>query len=197
MVATVHVFFDFAGTDNTPGTEQDTDGLGPPNLRFKTNDNELIDAADPIPIPTAASNLSFWKQIYLEITAGTFTQLDNVQLYTDGTDFGTGISTFIGDEQPVKTSVSNTGYDVATGTVGTTGDRMDSGTMKHTDITARTDIFTFTSACTKTITIGEAGAIMDAIGESTHYAVIQMDVDSTASPGDLVDETWTYQYDEI
>ena len=52
MVATVHVFFDFAGSDNTPGTQQDTNGLGPPNLRFKTADDATIDAINPIPIPT-------------------------------------------------------------------------------------------------------------------------------------------------
>ena len=198
MVATVHVIFDFAGTDNSPGTMQDTNGLGPPNRRFKTADDATIDAINPIPIPTAGNNFSFWKQIYLEVTtAGGFTQIDNVQYYTDGSNFGTGIATWVGDENPLHSLAATTGYDLATGTVGTTGDRMDSGTMKHTDITARTDAFSFTSGCTRAITISEAGAIINVVNESTNYIVIQMDVTTTASPGDLTDETWTYQYDEI
>ncbi len=38
MVATVVVMFDFGGTDGTPGTQQDTSSLGPPNIRFKDAD---------------------------------------------------------------------------------------------------------------------------------------------------------------
>jgi len=49
----------------------------------------------------------------------------------------------------------------------------------------------------KTVTISEAGAIIDASGETTNYVGAQMDVADTASPGDLADETWTFQYDEI
>jgi len=197
MVATVHVFFDFGGTDNSPGTPQDVDALGPPNLRFKTNDNATIDTVDPIPIVASVTKYSYWKQIYLKVTAGTFTQIDNVKLYTDTTPFGTGIATYIGDEQPLHSSTVTTGYDLATGTPGDTGDRMDSGGNKHTDITARTNIFSFSSAAPKAITISESGSKMDAIGETTNYAVVQMEVIDTASPGDLADETWTYRYDEI
>ena len=197
MVATVATFFDFAGTDNTPGTQQNVSALGPPNLRFKTADDATIDSVNPIPIPTTGSNFSFWKQIYLEVTGGTFTQIDNVQFYTDGGGFGTGISTFVGDQMPVKNSGADTGYDVATGVVGTSGDDMLDTMTGHVDVTSETDAFSFTSGCTKTISISEAGAIMNATGESTNYLVCQMDVINTASPGDLADETWTWQYDEI
>ena len=197
MVATVHVFFDFAGADAAPGTEQDTNALGPPNLRFKTADDATIDSANPIPIPTAGTNRSFWKQIYLEVTAGAFTQIDNVQFFTDGTNFGTGITTNIGDQFPVKNSGSNAGYELATGVVGTSGDDVLATMVGHSGITTVSDAFSFTSGSALTITISEAGSIIDAIGDATNYAVIQMDVISTASPGDLVDETWTYQYDEI
>ncbi len=198
MVATVHVFFDFGGSDTMPGTQQDTNALTPVNLRFKTNDNATIDAIDPIPIPATGSNLSFWKQIYIEVTAGTFTQIDNVQFYTDGSNFGTGITTEIGDELPTKNSGSDAGYEVATGTAGTDGDEM---VASHAGLTGKTDAFQFTSACTfnpgNSNTISETSNIINAIGESTNYWVCQMTVASTASPGDLADETWTFQYDEI
>lgn len=197
MVATVAVFFDFAGSDTTPGTQQDVSGLGPPNLRFKTNDNATIDSIDPIPIPATGSNFSYWKQIYLEVTGGTFTQIDNVQFYTDGGGFGTGISTFVGDELPTKNSGSDAGYEVATGVAGTSGDDMLDTMTGHSGLTGETDAFSFTSVATKAISISEAGSIMNATGESTNYLVCQMDVINTASPGDLADETWTYQYDEI
>jgi hypothetical protein len=78
MVATVAVFFDFGGSNGTPATEQDTSSLGPPNLRFKTADDATIDNQNPIPIPSGTAINSFWKQIYLKVTGGTFTQIDNV-----------------------------------------------------------------------------------------------------------------------
>ena len=38
---------------------------------------------------------------------------------------------------------------------------------------------------------------MNATGETTNYLVCQMNVAGNAGPGNLADETWTYQYDEI
>ncbi len=194
MVATVATFFDFAGVNGTPGTQQDTSGLAPVNVRFKTADDSTIDANDLIPIPGAGTNYSFWKHLYMRVTGGTFTQINNVKFFTDGTNFGTGIVTSVGDELPVNNSGSQAGYVVATGTVGTTGTEMVAG---HAGITGKTDAFSFTSGAPKTITISEAGGILDASGERTDYLVAQMAVDNTASPGDLADETWTFQYDEI
>jgi len=189
MVATVEVYVDTgAGPTATP-----TAGLGPPNIRFKTADDAVIDANNPIPIPTVGTNRSFWKHIYLRCTGGTFTQIDNIKFFTDGTGFGTGIVVYIGTETPTKNSGSTAGYDQATGTVGTTGNEL----TTHAIITAKTDAFLATSGSPKTVTISEAGAIINASGETSNYIVVQMDVGTTASPGDLADETWTFQYDEI
>jgi len=191
MVATVAVFVT-NGVNATP-IDTDTSGLGPPNIRFKTADDAVIDANNPIPIPTSGTNRSFWKTKFLEATGGTFTQIDNVQFFTDGTGFGTGITTNVGDQTPTHNSASTAGYDQATGTIGTTGDEL----TTHTNISTKTDAFTFTSGSPKSISISESGAVIDAVGESTDYLVSQMDVTTTASPGDLADETWTFQYDEI
>jgi len=189
MVADLSVYFDFGGTDNNPGTEQDTDALGPPNIRFKVADDATIDSSDPIPIPAAGSNYSYWKQIYLYCDTAPSTQVDNIRFYTDGGGFGTGITVNAGDEFPVKNSGANTGYDVA--------DAAETMT-NHTDITAVTDAFTFTSGAPLSgPSISEAGNIIDAIGETTNYLVLQMVVASTASPGDLTNETFTFKYDEI
>jgi len=192
MTATVAVFVE-TGLNATP-VPQDTTGLGPPNIRFKTADDSLIDANNPIPIPAGADNRSFWKHIFLQaISPGTFLQIDNVQFYTDGTGFGTGISVQIGNETPTKNSGSTAGYDQATGTVGTTGNEL----TTHANVSGKVSAFGFTSGSPKAVSISEAGAIIDAIGETTNYIVCQMDVANTASPGDLADETWTFQYDEI
>lgn len=191
MVATVAVFVE-TGPNATP-VEQDTSGLGPPNIRFKTADDSVIDANNPIPIPTSGTNRSFWKHIFLKATGGTFTQIDNVKFFTDGTGFPTGITVDVGTETPTKNSGSTAGYDQATGTVGTNGDEL----TTHANITAKTDVFLATSGSPKTVTISEAGAIINLSGETTNYIVCQMNVADTASPGDLADETWTFQYDEI
>ena len=194
MVATVAVFFDNGGTNGNPSAQTDTSSLGPPNLRFKTADDATIDNQNPIPIPSGSAVNSFWKQIYLKVTGGTFTQIDNVKFYTDGGGFGTGISTFVGDQLPTKNSGSDAGYVVATGTVGTSGNAM---VASHAGVSAQTDAFSFTSGSPKSITISEAGSLMNATNETTDYLVCQMNVASSAGPGNLADETWTYQYDEI
>jgi len=192
MVATVAVYVE-TGPNATP-VGDDTTTFGPPNIRFKTADDSTIDANNPIPIPASGTKRSFWKHIYLQVTAGPFVQIDNVKFFTDGTGFGTGITVFIGDETPVRNSASTAGYDQATGTVGDDGDEL----TTHTQISTKTEAFgNFTSGTPKTVSISEAGAIINAVGESTNYLLAQMDVDSTAGPGDLPNETWTFQYDEI
>jgi len=188
MVATMDVYYDFGGTDNNPGTEQNLDGLGPPMLRFKQADNATIDTVAPMPIPSAGTEYSRWKQIYLYATAAPDTQIDNVQIYTDGTGFGTGITVNVGDEFPTKNSGANTGYDVSD-----TNEVM----TNHTDITGSTDLFGYTSASTLTGSISETSNIIVDIGDTSNYFVLQMEVISTASPGDLANETITFAYDEI
>jgi len=93
----------------------------------------------------------------------------------------------VGDELPVKTNTANTGYDVAD-----TSNAM----TDHTDVTAVTSLATFTVGAGKSITIGEAGAVIDAINETSHYAVLQMVVANTAVQGDTVNDTLTYSFSE-
>jgi hypothetical protein len=67
----------------------------------------------------------------------------------------------------------------------------------HTDVTTTASIFAYDSASPLTGSISEAGSVIDAIGETSNYFVLQMKVSSTASPGELpVDETLTIKYDE-
>ena len=195
MVAAFSVKYDTAGTDTSPGTLTDIDALGPPTLRFKTNDNPTIDSVDPVPITASTSVYSYWKQIYLFCDTAPDTQVDNIKFYTDGTGYGTGITLNVGDEFPVKNSASNAGYEVATGTPGTIGTEVTAG---HAGVTGVTDAFSFTSGSPLSgPTISEDGSIINATSETTNYLVLQALVIDTASPGNKTNETLSLQYDEI
>jgi len=194
MVATFNTMFDFGGIDGTPGTNQNVDGLGPPMLRFKTNDNATIDNLDPIPIDLAVTKRSFWKQIYLKCTGAPSVQVDNVRLYTTNDLWGAFVELYVGDETPTKNSGSSAGYEVADGVIGDSGTEMVAG---HGGITAKTEFHTYTSGAPKSISISEAGAVINAINETTNYVVFQMDVLVGATPGNLADETYEWKYDEV
>ena len=189
MPAVFEVYYDFGGTDNTPGIEQEIDALGPPTLRFKQADDATIDSASPLPIPAAGSAYSRWKQIYLKCSTAPDTQVDNIKFYTDGSSFGPGVTCNAADEFPVKNSGADTGYDVSDANAVMT---------THTDITAVTDAFSFTSGSPLLgPSISEASSLINAINETTNYLVLQLVVTSTASPGDLANESFTFQFDEI
>jgi len=189
MVAAFSVYLDTGGADNLPGTSTDIDALGPPALRFKQADNPTIDSLNPMPITTATTEYSRWKQIYLYCDTAPNTQVDNIRFFTDGTGFGTGITVNVANQFPLHSSTVTTGYDVSDANAVMT---------THTDITTVTDAFTFTSGSPLSgPTISEAGSIINAIGETTNYLVLQMAVTDTASPGNLADETMTFRYDEI
>ena len=197
MVAVFSVYFDTVGTDASPGTSTDVDALGAPALRFKTNDNTTIDAIDPVPVPSSGTNYSYWKQIYLKCDTAPDTQVDNIKFYTDGTGFGTGITLNVGLQFPTKNSGSNAGYEVAStgGTSGTTGIELTSG---HALVSTVASAFDYTQASPLTgPTISEDSSIINAIGETSNYLILQVAVASTATPGNKTDETLTFQYDEI
>ena len=196
MVATVSVYVDTGGSDGSPGSSTDIDALGAPNLQFRTEDTSTVDNAKPIVIPTSGTNYSFTKSCYLYCDSAPSVQIDNVQIYTDGSSgLGTGVGVVIGDELPTKNSGSSSGYKKATGTVGTTGNAMTS--VYSGTITATTNFFTYTSGSTKALSISESGSIINASGETTNYFVLQMTVGTSASPGNTANETATIQYDEI
>ena len=196
MVATLSVRTDTGGTNANPGASTDIDDLGPPAMQMRSDDNPLVNNAAPIVIPASGTNYSFVKSAYLYCDVAPSLQINNIEFYTDGENtLGTGIGMVAGDQQPTKNSGSSGGYIVAQGTVGTTGSEM---TSFYTGINAVTDVFTFTQAAAKSISISEAGSIIDAVGETTNYLVFQMTVAANAAPTAATpNETGTFQYDEI
>ena len=198
MAATMDVYFDFGGTDNTPGTNQDTDALGPPTIRFKTADDATIDTANPILVPSTGTRYSYWKQIYLYCADPDGNTIDNVKFYADGAVvFGTGVTLMVGDETPTKNSDSDDGYEVATGTEGTTGDEM---VAAHAGLTGSTSAASLTSGSPLTVSISEdlddGNDVIDTAGQTSDYVILQVNVLSTASAGLTASETLTFQYDE-
>lgn len=184
MVAIFLVKLDLTGTDNTPGSN-----VTVTNLRFNAEDTNDQDLASPIVIPGAGTEYSYIKHVYLECTTAPDTQVDAVKLYTDNAlGWGTGSTVYIGDGVQTKNSGSDAGYDVA--------DAQEVITT-HTHVAAKTDLFSFSSGTPRTMTISEAGSIINAIGEFTDYAVMNLEVASTASAGTKTAETVTWQYDEV
>lgn len=196
MVAALSVRVDTGGSNGSPGSNTDIDALGPPAMQMRTDDTSTVDTTNPIVIPSSGTNYSFTKSSYLYCDTAPSLQINNIQFYTDGTNsLGTGIGMNVGNEMPTRNSGSTAGYIKATGTVGTTGTLI---TSFYTGITATTDVFTYNSGATKSISISESGSIINAIGETTNYVVFQMTVASTASPTSATtNETGTFQYDEI
>ncbi len=199
--STINWFLDKGGSDNSPGSSVDVSTGGGTQVRWRTDDDQdTIDTANPIPIPGAGENYSFWGQFYMEMTARPGSEIvNNMKFYSDGGgQYGTGITLEAGAQYPVRKSADTTGYDLATGTVGDTGDRMDNGANKHTDLTTDTkvDVDTYTSGAPVSLTIGETSTQLDAVGETCQYLVLQLEVGSTATSGTKTAETLTGRYDE-
>ena len=195
MVATMSVHFDFGGADTAPGTEQDIDNLGPPRLRWKLADNATIDINNKLVIPNAGLGpyYSFWKHIYLYCDDPDGHTISNVKLYSDGSNgFGTGIDLMVGLQFPTKNSGSNAGYEVAAGTA-TSGEEM---VANHGGITSSASIFNYTAASPLSISISEAGNVINLAGETTNYIVQQMSVANTTTVTSTSMEDETFSYDE-
>lgn len=145
--------------------------------------------ANPIPIPASSSNYSFWSSFRVEATVAPVTGINNLKFYTDGTNSSPTGVTWKGQAANVG---ANAGYRQATGTVGTSGDLLN--TTNHTGITGATvDIFTFTSGSPKSL----AGSIGAATGDLGDFFVYQIAVPSTVTGvSSIPSETFYFAWDE-
>jgi hypothetical protein len=195
LVATVSVRYDFGGADTAPGTQQDVDNLGPPRVKFKLADNATIDENDKLIIPGAGLGpyYSYWKHIYLYCDNADGHTLSNVKLYSEGTNnLGTGVDWKVGLQFPTKNSGSNAGYEVATG-ASPSGDEL---VANHGGITTSASIFGYTAASPLSVSISEAGGLINAAGETSNYTLHQINVSNTASAGTTGSITLYFSYDE-
>ena len=61
-------------------------------IRYKRADDATYDLNNPLIVPTSATEYSYQKWLRPHVSAGTFTQISNVRIYTDGVNnYGTGI----------------------------------------------------------------------------------------------------------
>jgi len=189
MAATFDVKLDRGGSNGSPGNKDTIT-----NLRFKTADDNDQDTSNPIPIVAGQTKRSYWRHVYMKCTVAPTTKVDNIKFYTDG-DGWTGCTLNVGEQFPTNTDAADTGYELATGTLGDTGDEM---VANHSGITSKVDAFTKTQGSPLSgPSINEDGNLIDAVGEETDYLVLQLDVTDSASPGTLSQETLTIMYDEI
>jgi hypothetical protein len=139
---------------------------------------------NPIQIPAAGTNYSFWVASRLSAGTSPSGTINNIKWYTDGSNnFGTGVT--------CKMNTA-TGYVQATGTAGTTGDILNT-TNYSTLAGATSDCFGFTSGSPKSVT----GSISNpSTGDFGDFVVYQIEVGTSASPGATAQETFTWKYDE-
>jgi len=147
------------GTDKTSG-----------NVRFKRADNATVDLNDPIPVPASGTNYSFNKMLRLNVTGGSYSQITDIEAYSDGANgLGTGVGLF------AKATAS---YAEPTQASATTG---------------YTDFFTYTSGAALILGAGP----FTSTGEKGDHLDMVATVADTASGGLTPSETLTIAWDEI
>jgi hypothetical protein len=165
---------------------QEANGAGPTwnivtSARFATMDSYNPGTSNPIPIPTSGTNRSFWKHHALWFS-GSFSQITNVRIYSDGAMWSSGQQSYIAVE-----TLTEAQYAQASGTVGTTGANMVAG---NPNVGSKQLFNIFTSGSPKVV---DSGPITSGRCKAV---VLQLDIDNLASAGTLAAETVTWRYDE-
>ncbi len=184
MAATVQIV---RKTGVAPGSATDITGI---NTRANAEDTHTVAGiSNPIRVPAAGTNYSYWVTTRLDVTVTPAGTIDNLRWFTDGTNnFGTGVTA---TAAKASTGV-DAGYREATGTPGITGTQLTGG--NHTGLDeAPVDPFTFNSGVPKSL----VGSLANpTTGEFGDHWVYQIDVDNTAGPGPTNQETFTWRFDE-
>lgn len=172
-------------------------------VRLCTTDNYNPGSTYPCVIPASDLYYSYWKHICLDLS-GTFTTINNVRIYTDGTlgwTLGTDGKVVIGQKDDPGEVDEGHGcpvgsYDQSAGTAGTTGYALKDVTNGHTyykgETAAVADLFSFTSGSPCTVDSADHSS-----AGQTKAAVIQGVIDDDATQGTMSAETVTIVYDEI
>lgn len=166
-------------------TKSDITGI---NTRANAQDaHETADVDNPIQIPGAGTNYSYWVSARLSADSAPSGTIDNLRWYSDGTNnLGTGVTCKV-----AKASTgADAGYRQATGTLGQTGTLLNQ--TNHTGLDAApADCFGKTSGSPLALNGSQTGT-----GDFGDFVVYQIEVASTASPGATPQETFTFKYDE-
>lgn len=161
------------------------------NSRYMTSDTHATGGtANPIPVPAASSNYSYWVSYRLSVDVTPTTELNNIKFYTDGTSSSPTGVTWLMQKANVG---ADDGYRQATGTEGTTGDLLN--LTNHTGLTdVPVDPFGYDSGAPLTL----SGSITNPdTGDVGDFVVVQLVVASTTTTtGAVTAETFSFVYDE-
>jgi hypothetical protein len=182
---------------NGAGPSYTTISVGSPG-RFQTEDAKA-QGTEPIQIPSAGYKYSYWKHFLLNI-AGTFTTVNNIRLFCDGTLFsglGTGGNVAVAKRDSGDHGVDAANYDQAGGTTGDTGYYVKDGSNGHPFYNTQTadpeDLENYPSSGTSIL----IDSTDHSSAERSKFAVLQVRVDTDATQGEKADETLTFRYDEV
>ncbi len=158
-------------TDKTSGT-----------VRFKNADNATVDTADPLVIPSAATEYSFEKFLRLRITVAPNTEITNLEVYLDGASgWQAGVKLWQRIVAAYTTpAVPTQTLDPPQIPVGGTP-------------AAATDAFLLTSGSPGSLGAGPYSAT----GQIGSYIDLVMEVEIGSTQGTLATETLTFRFDEI
>jgi len=190
MASVFVVVWDYGGSVNAPATIGET----VTNLRLNVEDTNDQDTASPL-IKTGGTVYSYVKHVYLKCTTAPDTSVTSMEIYTDGTIGYTGVTVNVGDGAQDRTYAGGTptyaGYDPAVGI----GQAVMTG---HDTVSAVTDLFFYTQGAPRSVTIGEAGSLINAVNEVTNYIVLQAVLGGTESSGlQAPAEVVTFSWSEI
>lgn len=173
----------------TAGSQTKTD-ITSINSRANAEDaHTTAGTTNPIKIPAAGSNYSYWVSTRLSADTTPAGTINNLRWYTDGSNnFGTGV-TCVGAKASTGT---NAGYRQATGTPGETGTELSQA--NHTGLDeAPANVFTHTVGSPKSLT----GTISNPnTGDFGDFMVYQIVIGTTAAAGATATETLSWKYDE-
>lgn len=128
-----------------------------------------------IPIPTSGTNYSWRKSFKLAVTVAPSGTVSNLRFFSDGVSWGTGITPY---------AMPKTAYTQASASDNTA--LFDNSAV---------DLTTYTSGSPLSINSGTVLTTTTGYG-TQDYLVIQVAVESTASPGTTSARTMTYRCDE-
>lgn len=155
------------------------------NTVVNLTDTHQINApgsTNPIPIPTAGVNRSFWCVTRLQATTAPTGTINNIRWFTNGTNnWGTGVTCF---------GNAATGYTQATAASASSGTQLIVGNYA-TLVSAPVNVNSATSGSPISI----AGSTTTA-AQFGNYFVYQFEIGTTAIPGATTAQTFTWAYDE-
>lgn len=160
------------------------------NSRFNAFDSQTTgDTANPIEIPGAGTNYSYWANTQLNATAAPDNLIDNIEWFTDGSNtYGTGIGLVV-----AQAAIAS--YTEAPGTPGVTGTELTDTNYTGGTLTPATptDAFNEVTGAPLAVTGSTTGT-----GQFGNIVVLQVTVGTSATPGTKpgTPEIITWRFDE-